>query len=276
MKHANLIIDVGMHDGSDTAFYLAKGFEVAAVEANPQLVDAANERFAREIASGQLRVLPVAIAERAGTQPFAIADEMSIWSSLSPEFIKRNETAAGTTYRYVDVRTRPFESILEEIGVPHYLKIDIEGADMLCVRALKRMTERPDFVSIESSVSSHHATFEAVFDELAELWSLGYRRFAYVNQRDHPKRTEPDPAREGNRAGTEFTTNHTGLFGEELPVAWETASRAFLRAQVLRLRHNVAGYGGRWTSTPPSELYARLRSRLGGHHSWYDLHARLS
>ena len=37
---ADLIYDVGMHNGADTAFYLAKGFRVVAVEANPELVQA--------------------------------------------------------------------------------------------------------------------------------------------------------------------------------------------------------------------------------------------
>jgi hypothetical protein len=36
---APLIYDVGMCDGADTAFYLAKGFRVIAIEANPTLVE---------------------------------------------------------------------------------------------------------------------------------------------------------------------------------------------------------------------------------------------
>lgn len=36
MKYCDdLIIDVGMHYGNNTAFYLKKGFRVAAIEANP-------------------------------------------------------------------------------------------------------------------------------------------------------------------------------------------------------------------------------------------------
>ena len=33
----DLIYDVGMHNGSDTAYYLHKGFRVLAIEANPVL-----------------------------------------------------------------------------------------------------------------------------------------------------------------------------------------------------------------------------------------------
>jgi len=276
MKRDNLIIDVGMHDGRDTAFYLAKGFDVVAIEAHPGLADAAVRRFDRELACGQLRILPIAIAETEGTLPFGIADDMSIWSSLSREFVERNETRSGTEYRYVEVPTRQFESVLDEFGVPHYLKIDIEGNDMLCIRALRGFAERPSFVSVESAVSSHGAPFEDVFDELAELWGLGYRRFAYVNQRDHPRKREPTPAREGRHAGTELTRNHSGLFGEELPTRWRSISMTLAQAQLLRLRHNTVGYGGRWSESAIGWRYAHVRRRLGGHHSWYDLHARLA
>jgi len=31
----NLVYDVGMHTGQDTAYYLFKGYDVVAIEANP-------------------------------------------------------------------------------------------------------------------------------------------------------------------------------------------------------------------------------------------------
>ncbi len=48
---SRFIIDLGMNNGDDTAFYLAKGYNVVAVEANPHLVAAARVRFAKDIAS---------------------------------------------------------------------------------------------------------------------------------------------------------------------------------------------------------------------------------
>ena len=40
MTSNNLIFDVGLHTGQDTAFYLKKGFRVIAIEANPLLAPA--------------------------------------------------------------------------------------------------------------------------------------------------------------------------------------------------------------------------------------------
>ena len=41
----NLVYDIGMNNGDDTAYYLSLGYKVIAVEAVPDLVDAATERF---------------------------------------------------------------------------------------------------------------------------------------------------------------------------------------------------------------------------------------
>jgi hypothetical protein len=54
----NLIIDVGMHNGDDAAFYMHKGFRVVSIEANPTLCQKARARFADQIKSGQLTILP--------------------------------------------------------------------------------------------------------------------------------------------------------------------------------------------------------------------------
>jgi hypothetical protein len=39
MPRTNLIFDMGLHKGEDTDFYLRKGFDVVAFEANPFLIE---------------------------------------------------------------------------------------------------------------------------------------------------------------------------------------------------------------------------------------------
>ena len=62
----DLIIDIGMSEGNDTAFYLAKGFAVVGVEADTALQPHLAERFAAEIASGRLHLLHRAAAATSG------------------------------------------------------------------------------------------------------------------------------------------------------------------------------------------------------------------
>jgi hypothetical protein len=53
----DLVYDVGMNNGDDTAYYLSLGFRVVAIDANPELVEQAKSRFANEIASQRLIIL---------------------------------------------------------------------------------------------------------------------------------------------------------------------------------------------------------------------------
>src|SRR5712691_5823534 len=85
----DLIYDVGMHDGSDTAYYLAKGFRVIAVEANPALVESAQRRFPAALEDRRPTLLNVAIASEAAPVDFWINDENAGYSSLFQEVAGR-------------------------------------------------------------------------------------------------------------------------------------------------------------------------------------------
>jgi hypothetical protein len=79
---ADLIYDVGLHDGTDTRHYLDSGFRVVAVEANPASVAAAAAQFAEEIADGRLVIVDSAVGPEVGGVSFWVNDDNSEWSSL--------------------------------------------------------------------------------------------------------------------------------------------------------------------------------------------------
>src|ERR1035441_8828302 len=86
---------------------------------------------------------------------------------------------------------RPPRSTLFPYTTLFRSKIDIEGADILCVEALHQFPNRPKYLSLET----HLTNFEQAFGALAHLFALGYRRFKIVNQgmnqlRRCPKRSE--------------------------------------------------------------------------------------
>jgi FkbM family methyltransferase len=168
----SLVYDVGVNNGDDSAYYLARGFRVVGIEANPELVAPLTERFANEIATGRLRLLNVAISEHEGTIPFFLTDgNRAVWSSLD----QRGASRANLPTRRVDVPCRPFGALLREYGVPFYLKVDVEGADYLCLLALTPELA-PAYVSFEAS--------EGDLSHLCYLHAAGYRRFRLVDQLD--------------------------------------------------------------------------------------------
>jgi FkbM family methyltransferase len=162
-----LIYDIGMHDGKDSAYYLREGYRVVAVDANPYFVRAAESAFRDDIASGRLTVLNVGIAESAGVAKFWICDDHSDWSSFDRAFASRE----GARHHPINVTLRPFRDLLDEYGLPHYCKVDIEGSDMACVDAMSS-DYRPAFVSVELG-------FRESLDRLA---ALGYDRFKVIEQ----------------------------------------------------------------------------------------------
>lgn len=192
----DLIIDVGMHDGGDTAFYMHKGFRVVSIEANPTLCQQARERFADQIKSGQLTILNVAIADEEGERDFYVNVHDDHYSSLDPVWGQREGK-----FKTIKVRTKRFDKIISTHGTPLYLKIDIEGADLIVLRQLANVQTKPHFISVE----------EHQLDYFPLLWGLGYRGFKIVNQGivkhlDYP--------------GWTFAPGTSGPFGNETSGQW--------------------------------------------------------
>lgn len=183
----DLVYDVGMHNGKDTAQFLGDGYRVVAIEANPVYAAAARHEFAEQIARGRLRILELAVAETdAPAEFFVCRMPDTAWSTLDAAVARNRTNEENAVYERTVVECRRFESILQEHGVPYYLKIDIEGSDVLCLRALHAFAERPAYVSLE--IMREHA-----YEELCELVALGYDSFKLVDQslNEDPEGTGP-------------------------------------------------------------------------------------
>jgi FkbM family methyltransferase len=249
----DLVFDLGMHDGQDTDFYLRKGFRVVAVEANPALVAEAEARFARAIAQDRLTILNCAIADTETALEFYVNRHNSKWSSLEHRWGSRG--ARG--FDRITVEGRRLEDIAAQHGVPHYLKIDIEGADMIALQAVRRFPARPGFVSVEGGGEN----FLKVFAE------LGFDRFCPVDQSRVPETTLCKPAREGRFVKHDFPLGASGPFGHDLPGPWVTFDEALDERRAFRDRIRALEQSAGGDATRALEL--RGEAGLG----WYDMHA---
>ena len=267
---ARLVFDVGFHKGEDSEFYLKKGFRVVAVEANPALHAAGRERFAASIHSGQLTLVHAAVAGSDGPVPFFLNARVSEWGTISKDWAERN-AELGAASEQVAVPGMRFERLLEEFGVPYYLKIDIEGADLLCLEALRAFASRPAHLSIESNKTS----WRDLVKEFRLLCELGYRRFKVVSQEGVSSQVCPAPAREGGYVQHRFVRGSTGAFGEEAPGAWLSERQALGRYRRIFLNYRLFGDDGWFTER---SLRLPLVWRLIKHLprcDWYDTHAAL-
>ena len=261
-----LIYDVGAHLGEDTEFYLKKGFAVVAIEANPALSSGLLSRFSREISEHRLSVLNLAISSSDGPVDFYVNEKLSIWGTTDPQWALRNRKM-GAPSRKITVEAQRFEAILAKYGIPYYLKIDIEGADLLCVEALRGFGTRPRFISIESE----KVKWPKLVDEFDLLEALGYRRFKLVNQSQITEQRPPHPAREGRYVEHKFSSGCTGLFGEEVPGEWLTREDALQQYEAVFLKYRYFGdntIGARVVHRIPQLKKVLLPG-------WYDTHASL-
>jgi FkbM family methyltransferase len=267
---SDLIYDVGMNTGQDTAFYLAKGFRVVAVAADKTLCDAASTRFAADVSSGQLVVVSAAVASRPGPLTF-YRNPMSQGGTIYEEWAERNAKLGSPPSAKVEVDGILFQSLIAKYGVPHYLKADVEGADLLCLEGLLGAPDVPDFVSIESS----KRRWSELRREFELLSKLGYRRFKIVDQdRGVPHQVAPQPAREGKYVPVQFEEGASGLFGDETPGEWLTRRQAMRQYLPIFFRYRTYGDFGVLRPRPGvGRLPAAVLSKAFGTVSWYDTHA---
>lgn len=265
--HEDLIYDVGMHTGKDTEFYLKKGFRVVAVEANPKLTEHVRLRLGQYVLEGRLTICEVAVADYEGQIEFYINDKHDDWGTIFKSVSARNERFGATT-TVTKVTCTRFQSILRKHGIPYYLKVDVEGADTLCIEALNAFEERPAYISIEVGPTS----FEQTFTELSLLWNLGYRSFKTVNQAANRRVRCQNPPLEGSFVDYRFDGRSSGPFGEEAPGKWMSIEETVRRFRRLLEEQKRFGPDGMLYKTIFHRIYEFLRREPVG---WYDLHAKL-
>ncbi len=180
----NLAYDVGAHEGGSTAHFLSLGCRVIAIEASPVLAEKLRQRFAAEIAAGRCVVLNVGVGNAAGTFPFYISPN-PLWSSFS-----RAEAERGGACQVVHVEMMPLAEIIQRnapvYGDPYYVKIDVEGFDLECLRSLAGAGIAPPFLSCETNARDG-------MEMIQLLTRMGYPRYALIDQNTYAPAAMPAP-----------------------------------------------------------------------------------
>ena len=243
---ADLIIyDVGMNTGQDTEFYLKKGFKVIAIEANPVLCEEVGARFSDYIASGALKILNVGVGKEEGKLDFYVNENKTEWSSFHKGIAGRD----GAELKIIRVEVLTMQSIIEQYGMPYYLKIDIEGNDGDAIWSALQGDFSIPYVSVENG--------GPLLKLLAEA---GYTSFKYIQQNNVTEQLQVKPVLEGKTIDFTFEFGASGKFGEETDGEWMSFD------EVYPIVNDV------W-DVETGAKNPKWDDIVGG---WFDLHARHS
>jgi FkbM family methyltransferase len=245
MPKSDLIFDVGAHNGDDTAAYLARGFRVIAVEANPILCEDMHKRFASDIKLGRAVVVNKAIDRRGGGKITLHVNSLDSAQGTAIDSYSQRALARGGDIINYDVPTVSLSSLIEEYGKAHYIKIDIEGMDGEAIASLSQF-QAPQYISIERPSSPQNQV-----KAILTLRRLGYTRFQTVDQSTVGSQVHPALA---------IALGPSGLFGDELPQAWVTDISAIAGNAWVAFR---AGVMRRIPGLSPFAIRGR----------WFDIHA---
>jgi hypothetical protein len=159
------------------------------------------------------------------------------------------------------------DALFREHGMPYYLKIDIEGRDMLVVNAIAQFAVRPPYLSVETEAAS----FEKVRAEFAALRRLGYNSFKLSAQHNVHRQQIPPRSPHGRVIEWVFQEGSSGPFGEDLGGAWMSEPDALAAYKPIQVIYDVerAVRSGLLQGS-----FNEFLARFGYESGWYDTHAR--
>ncbi len=133
-----LIFDIGSNVGEVTKRFTDKGAKVVAIEPQKELINNENYHYATRIISG------MCVSNQVGFVNFYKGDKkhntistcLEEWKSIHP----------STKFTKVTMNTTTLDALIEQFGLPKYIKIDVEGFED---KVLAGLNHRIDFISFE-------------------------------------------------------------------------------------------------------------------------------
>ena len=271
-QNEKLIFDLGFHLGEDASHYLASGFNVVAIEADPNLYRLGLKSFSKAINEQRLTLINAAAVSRAQRlrQPqisFFPHSQNSLWGSVDIDFVHRNTYIHKSPHEpAITIDTISLEEVVEKYGCPIFLKIDIEGMDAEVVEDLDRLPAIPEFVSWETGKKS---LFQVLHTHL-RLFGLGYRKFRIVQQMFR---------------SFDFPPHSSGPMPSRHPSKWRGILSTMLAYTFLFIVYKLIGPSSIFTraehhassmiNTLPRYLRKELIKRRLPFPGWFDSHAAL-
>lgn len=139
--------------GNKTALYNKLGAAVIAVESDKVNYQSLTDRFKK---NNKITVLPFAVSDTIGTAEFFLNEPGSAFNTLSQKWKETLEDASANRWHtstkfdnVVKIQTVTLDHLINKYGEPGYIKIDVEGHELACIKGL---TEKISVISFEANL----------------------------------------------------------------------------------------------------------------------------
>lgn len=163
-----LVFDIGANRGNRVDPFLRIGARVIAVEPQPNCVDFLRKKFGNRIT-----VIPKGIGEKVGSLTLHISDS-DVLSSFDKEWIddlKKTRWKDTSWEKTVEVEIDTLDNLIDEYGMPKFIKIDTEGFEYYVLRGL---SQKVRCVSFEYNTPEEKHRLLNCLDRMHEI-SLDYK-----------------------------------------------------------------------------------------------------
>jgi FkbM family methyltransferase len=167
----NLIFDIGANVGETVAQFITVANKVICFEPNPRLANLLRGRFVNDLVIVDER----GVSNKNGTQTFKISNADTI-STLSEDWVTNSRFTGSYNWdNHIQIETVTLDSIIEQYGIPDYIKIDVEGYEYELLTSFTKFLPNTLF-SFEWAEEQKYK----IDLTIQHLNKLGYNSFAFT------------------------------------------------------------------------------------------------
>lgn len=182
LRPGDVIFDVGANQGSKTDVFVRLGARVIAVEPDPTSQATLRRRFvAWRLHSLPVTIVGKAVSDRHSVETMWVDAPGSAKNTLSRKWVdtlRQDESRFGQRMEFAGrtlVAAVTLEELIANHGVPFFIKIDVEGAEVSVLRGLRRTVP---YLSFEVNLPQFLAEGLECIEELARLDPDGHFNYA--------------------------------------------------------------------------------------------------